>query len=130
MDYLDKYISKWVDINFVKSTPKNKLINFLHIIVIIFAVAGLFLPRNLLFWYVLFLMLMLLSWVIFDGCPLTNVTNESVFVPISPHISDVFVFIFIILGIMQLLFPKLSFFNILYKIMTYLNDKYNKPPIK
>ena len=51
------------------------LINVVHILIIIFVICIPFLPRKYVKYAVFVPSLLYLTWIIFDGCPLTHATH-------------------------------------------------------
>jgi hypothetical protein len=125
IDNIDEYIFKWLNNKFVDNSYVYKFINFLHIIIVIILLFGIFLPYKLLPYYVLFVIILLISWKLFGGCFLAKLTNSGKFIPISKKAEMIIIMSLLSIAIIQIINKShISLFNLVFYIVNYLNENY------
>lgn len=124
-EYVIDYFNKWKKSQYADIGPFELIFKLLHVIIIFYILLGIFSPSKLAFFHIIFLLLLLLSWKIFNGCILTLLFNKTSFVPLSNGKKERIIYILLLISSFNYIFPRYSLFNITHNIMGYLNDNYN-----
>ena len=124
-EYLKEYFNKWANIHYTDAGLFEYLVNILHIIIILWVITGPFLPHKIIPFYIISVLLMILSWFIVGKCILDIPFGKGQFFPISFRMKMTGIGIILIITVINYLFPKYSLFNAVFSTITYLNNNYN-----
>ncbi|QKF94065.1 hypothetical protein QKU48_gp0607 [Fadolivirus algeromassiliense] len=124
-DYLIEYFNKWKDINYTTVGFMEYIVKIIHFILILFVLIGPFLPYQIIPYHIVCLLLLIISWKIFDGCLLSVIFNKKDFIPLSKGRAKQIIFIILLIEIFNYSNPQYSLFNITNKVISHLNNYYN-----
>ena len=125
-DYLINYFNKWKNSRYSNIGTCEFIIKLFHLLVVLYILFGVLLPYKLTIPYILCLIMLLISWKLFDGCLLTLLFNKTYFIPLSKGRAEQIICVLLIIACFNYTYPSYSLFNIIYGIMEYLNNNWNK----
>lgn len=124
-EYLIEYFDKWKNTHYSDIGLCELIMKMFHVIIVLYILLGIFLPHKIVPFYILCLLLLLISWKVFGGCLITLIFNKTSFVPISNGKKEQIIYILLLISILNYTYPQYSLFNIIYSVMDKLNKDYN-----
>ena len=123
-DYIVEYYNKWSTTRYGETGYIEYLTKIFHLLLIVIILTGPFLPHQILPYYIIGIIFLVLSWHIFDGCVLTKPYGNKQLVPLSDNRKGKMLATLLLFAIIGFSYKPLSLYNIIKSIIDYL-DQYN-----